>query len=385
MRMEYIFIKPNDDYCTTVEGFLNFLCSNRRIKCEKNRLLFDLHCIDYKLELVNTENLEEIMFHLDVEVKESEEEVDVLEEFDAILKHINEHQGMLFIINTIWDEISTYYGEKLYSRISNVEKMLRKIIYLFMLKTVGSKWLSSSTPPKFQESINNVIEKNNKKKAEVNAEQLNYADFITLSSFFTVEYSLKRDVRGLFAELEGLKDGESLSQEWMEKLFRDYKPENNWNRYFSKSLNVEKPKRFFDDWRSLYDIRNKVAHGKLIRKREYQKAIKLTGMFEKAFKDCISIIDTLKMSPEEAKAVETVAQEVISKEKEDNNIDKYLKYIIGYRTSNGLIDYLVTDEIMKEYTGRTEERIQRYADLLKGIKEATSKISQNDEETEEVN
>lgn len=127
MRMEYIFIKPNDDYCTTVEGFLNFLCSNRRIKCEKNRLLFDLHCIDYKLELVNTENLEEIMFHLDVEVKESEEEVDVLEEFDAILKHINEHQGTLFIINTIWDEISTYYGEKLYSRISNVEKMLQHV------------------------------------------------------------------------------------------------------------------------------------------------------------------------------------------------------------------------------------------------------------------
>ena len=39
MRMEYIFIKPNDDYCTAVESFLKFLCSNSnmsRIHTSKN-------------------------------------------------------------------------------------------------------------------------------------------------------------------------------------------------------------------------------------------------------------------------------------------------------------------------------------------------------------
>lgn len=370
MRMEYIFIKPNDDYCTTVESFLNFLCSNKRIRCEKNKLLFDSHEIDYKLELKNTENLEETMFHLDIEVKESEEQVDVLEEFDTILKYINERQGTLFIINTIWDEISTYYGEKLYGRILNVEKLLRKIIYLFMLKTVGSKWLIRSTPPKFQESINNVVEKNNKKMAEVNAEQLNYADFITLGYFFTVPYSLKKDTRGLFAEWEEyVKQGESLSQEQMERLFRDYKPENNWNRYFSESLNVEKPKRFFEDWSSLYNIRNKVAHGKLIRRDEYKKAMKLTTMFEKAFEDCISIIDTLKMTSEEAKAVETVAQEVISKPKEKADIDKYLKYMLGYKTGDDLINYLMIDNIAEDDLGQTKGRIKSYVDFFKGNKE----------------
>lgn len=108
-------------------------------------------------------------------------------------------------------------------------------------------------------------------------------------------------------------------------------------------------------------------------------------MFEKAFEDCISIIDTLKMSPEEAKAVETVAQEVISKEKEDANIDKYLKYMIEYRKNNGLIDYLVVDEIRKKNSEQTKEIVQRYADFLKGIKEASDETLQNNEETGEMN
>lgn len=40
--------------------------------------------------------------------------------------------------------------KKLYPDISKVENMLRKIIYLFMLKTVGSKWIDVGTPEKIQ-------------------------------------------------------------------------------------------------------------------------------------------------------------------------------------------------------------------------------------------
>ena len=53
-----------------------------------------------------------------------------------------------------------------------------------MLKTVGSRWIDIGTPEKFQEDINNVIEKNNCKKTDINAEWLIYADFITLGKFF---------------------------------------------------------------------------------------------------------------------------------------------------------------------------------------------------------
>lgn len=372
MRMEYIFIKPNDDYCTTFESFLNFLCSNRRIICEKDTLLFDSYRLSYKLELMNAENSEETIFHFDIETEETEKQVNILEEFDAILKEINVRQGNLFIINTIWDEISSYYGEKLYTRILNVEKLLRKIIYLFMLKTAGSKWLTSNTPLKFQESISTVVEKNNKKMGEINAEQLNYADFITLRDFFMVPYSLKKDVRGLFAELEnGLKKEDGLSKQEMERLFRDYKPEDNWSRYFSQSLNVEKPKKFFENWRVLYDIRNKVAHGKLIRKKEYEKAIKLTKMFEEAFEECISIIDTLKMSPEEVEAVETVAQEVISKKIEKDDMDNYLRYIIGYEIKDNLfVDYEIERANKEDINRAREERLKGYIDFLKGRVEA---------------
>ena len=90
--------------------------------------------------------------------------------------------------------------------------MLRKIIYLFMIKTVGSKWLDIGAPAKFRENIGLVIEKNQKEKNAVGIDWLTYADFITLAHFFTAPYSLKSDLKGLFKELQKFADDEKLKK-----------------------------------------------------------------------------------------------------------------------------------------------------------------------------
>lgn len=74
-----------------------------------------------------------------------------------------------------------------------------------------------------------------------------------------------------------------------------------------KSLN-----KFSTDWNSLYNIRNKVAHGKTIEKDDYAKALELIENFKCAFEECLAIIDTLEMTKEESNAVEEVAKQVIS-------------------------------------------------------------------------
>lgn len=103
--------------------------------------------------------------------------------------------------------------EKLYPVISNVENTLRKIIYLFMQKIVGSKWLDISTPAKFRANIDEIIERNQKEKSEAGIDWLIYADFITLGQFFAAPYSLKTDLKGLFKELQKFVYDEKLEKE----------------------------------------------------------------------------------------------------------------------------------------------------------------------------
>jgi len=211
MKIEYVFVKSLDEYCTSKEQFCNFLCSNKRIRfkkmgeeiSEKRMLLLDEYELEYRLEHILVEKSQECGFHLLIEIAENgDEQADILELFDRIVREINKKNGNQFSINTIWNDASAYYGKKLYPEIIKIEGMLRKIIYLFMLKTVGSKWFSESTPEKFKISIESVIEKNNKPINEINSDWLTYADFITLIYFFTAPYSLKSNIKELFEELE---------------------------------------------------------------------------------------------------------------------------------------------------------------------------------------
>lgn len=346
MKMEYIFIKQKDDYCVSEEMFRNFLCGNKRIEFKDigdnkaSVIIFEGQNLEYGLEAVDVEKSNEMIFHFMVEVPGDEEgQAGILESFDSLIKEINEKNGVQFAINTIWNDVSSYYGKKLYPEILKVENMLRKIIYLFMLKTVGSKWVDVGAPEKFQISINNVIEKNNKTKNEINAEWLTYADFITLGYFFTAPYSMKTDLKVLFKELKQYESINTLSngEKWIDdeskrenkekrkeltadtirKMSDEYEPKNNWDRYFSDKLSVKGPNKFSKDWGSLYDIRNKVAHGRPINGADFIKANELIKLFTTTFNECIEIIDTLEITVEEAEAVEAVAQQVRRKEQTD--------------------------------------------------------------------
>lgn len=343
MKIEYIFIKLKDDYCVSEEMFKNFLCGNNHIKFKESEntksglIVFDGKDIKYSLESADVEKSDEMFFHFMVEVSgEGKTQAQILEKLDLRVKEINQKNGSLFAINTIWNDVSLYYGKKLYPEILEVENMLRKIIYIFMLKSVGSKWIHVGTPKKFQNSINDVIEKDNKTKNEIKTEWLTYADFITLGYFFTAPYSFKTDLKELFDELnqyasaDALGDGKKyvdgelksenketakeLTSDIIKRISDDYEPKSNWERYFSDKLGDKGPKKFSEEWSSLYNIRNKVAHGRPLNSDDFKKANVLINNFKTAFKKCIEIIDALEISAEEANAVGAVAQQVIQNE-----------------------------------------------------------------------
>lgn len=223
MKLEYIFIKTCDDYYSSEESLKNFLSVNKRLSFKQRNsasdiLLFDEKELSFLLQKNDVEKSDEVIFRLMIEAAGDEiQQVKVLEELDELLKEINKQFGKPFSINTIWNDVSLYYGRKLYPAITEVENKLRKIIYLFMLKTVGSNWIKTNAPEKVQKDIKGVIEKNNKNEEDIQEEWLTYADFITLGYFLTVPYALKPDVRGLLNRLKQYEyndvDSENKSEE----------------------------------------------------------------------------------------------------------------------------------------------------------------------------
>lgn len=388
MRMEYIFTKIDDDYCVSEEAFKNFLCVNKHIsfeldkqgKQDKKILIFDGQKFEYELEDAVVEKSKERFFHLNVDtVGEDDEQVEKLNSFNSIIKEINGKCGNTFSINTIWNDVSSYYARKLYPEISKIENMLRKIIYLFMLKTVGSEWLRTNTPEEFKKPIEGIIEKNNKSADEIAVDWLIYADFITLVKFFAKPYSLEADVKLLFKELEqykseekkGKDDKKCVAKPLTEKVFKElsdkYEPRNNWERYFLGNLSIKSPNKFSQDWGSLYAIRNDVAHGKPIDKDEYEKAMELIERYTKIFDQCIGIIDSLQTTSEEAGMVEAVAQQVIQNDtvKEEQGEEDW------YRILNSLYgtDRVISSEKLAEYTSLQSSAVSLFSDFYKKYNE----------------
>lgn len=357
MKMEYIFLKSLDKYCVSKEAFINFLCMNERImlrkeeKIERTTLLLDMHELEYALEIVEVKESKEIIFHLRIMgCGEEDEQIVMLEEFDTLIKEINEKQGKLFIINTVWNDVSLNYAKKLYPDIIKVESTLRKIIYLFMLKTVGNRWFDTDTPFQVQENICDVIKKNSKSRSEI-VDLLDYADFIKLSSFLSVPYARKSDLNSLFKQLkqyENKKTGKTLTSEVIRKLSEDYEPKSNWERYFSDKLNVKSLNMFSKNWNSLYNIRNCVAHVKTIMKEDYDKAVSLIQSFLKMFDECLNIIDTLNITEEESNDIEEVAQQIISHEM--INIDRLEVKPYKLQLKDVMPGILYEDKNIKGYT-----------------------------------
>ena len=299
MKIEYIFTKKKDDFCNNKAGFIDYLKSNVRISFSDNFITIDKKKFSYKLSENTVEKTNEIVFHLTItpSLKTPDKQIEALEIADGILQRINEKYHM-FCICTIWDDVSIYYAENLYSPIEHLENQLRKIIYLFMINNLGSTWIEHNIPDQVKESIANTKKKcNNTYDDNI----LYYADFIVLSRFFFTKYALNSDYQKLIGKL---KKEENQTKEKINELIGQFESKSNWERYFADKIKIE---NLESKWQILYGYRNNVAHSKCIRKKEYEEALALIDELKKAFDECLKIVDDVEISEEQSEAVEKVA------------------------------------------------------------------------------
>lgn len=309
MKLEFIFIKKRDAFCQDENQFKSLFMANRNIQFSNDQVSINQKNIAYTLSFNEIEASTELMFNLLLETQNGseEEQILLLEQAENQLIKTNDKVQM-FQINTIWDDISMYYGRKLYPQIIEVESLLRKIIYLFMMKSSGSKWLKNQSPQKFQSEIEENAKKN--KIDEWNCDALRLANFRSLGDFFFEKYSIEKDSQRLVRKLT---DFSTLKEDEVIKLIEQFEAKSNWDRYFSDKITITDLEK---KWTKLYSYRNDVAHAKKITRDRYEDAISIIDELREAFVECLDNIQDVKISLEEAKAVEEVAEQTITRKKD---------------------------------------------------------------------
>lgn len=303
MTIEYLLVKKQDDFFSTEEELLNLLKTNARIKIKDTKIQFSRSSLTYKLSKDEVPEKKEIVFHFTVSV-EKEGQISKLEEFDSLLRRINSECGKQFIIDTIWDDVSTGYTRKLYPQMVEIENLLRKLIYRFMIKTVGMTWFEKAVPSEFKKAVTETAEKNN---IEVTEDHLYYADFIQLCVFLFEAYSLKPK-ENLIRELKKAVDEKALEEKYKE-LIETYDPKSNWERYFAEKIEID---NLDEKWRKLYKFRNQVAHAKRMRKKECDEAIALIEELKPAFVKGLEHVNEVQLTEEETETVKVAAKEIMT-------------------------------------------------------------------------
>lgn len=321
MKMEYLFVRKKDDFCQTVEQFMNHLLSNgllSYVEKEKKRestvgeMSFSGAAIQCSTVRNDAIQVDENIFYLIAEVDNGESAVDILGNFDRILRRINQETGSMFQMNTIWDDVSDYYRKALYPSITKIENLLRKIIYRFMILNVGQNWFTTSTPKKFKDAVEKVVSDKENLKVEIKEDHLLHADFVQLGVFFFGTYTIKPIDISVVSRIQRLLEKADLKPEDYQselcQIIKDYESKSNWERFFSKDLKVE---RLEEKWNKLYGYRNQVAHSKRMTKSDYDDAQGLISSLKEAFEGCLRRVDRVKMSKEESEAVVNIAADSI--------------------------------------------------------------------------
>lgn len=319
MKIEYIIIKPEDDFCNSIESINNLLRSNSKIVISNDSLTFDkivtINVLFTKLVCEQKERIFRVI--LLNEDKDPEKCIKALEKAAHIFCKTLKEYGKDFKINIIWDEVSQHYCKLSYPLLNKIENQMRNLIFRFMIENLGSDWVEKAIPQDVRKSLKQNADRS---KIASSIENCLYeADFIHLIQFLFKPYTTVSSIKELFDKLDKVGSIEELNE------LRALKPLSNWDRYFSSLIKFDKLE---EKWTDLYFLRNKIAHNKLLIRADYEKLFELSTEISKCLEKTLSELDKIKI-PEVAKdAIRKIAFHSI--ESGFANIPQNLLGISGY-------------------------------------------------------
>lgn len=196
-----------------------------------------------------------------------------------------------FIVIVSYDAISEYYCDKIYPRLNELERTLRKLLFNTYIVNFGRAYYTKTVKPELQSKVKGVVQaKGNDEKKEIERLKmffysLEYVDIQTMlfeSGWTSLEEQLKNDFLNEHSNLA------ELSDEQLRNAFESISPKSDWDRFFKDKIYDIDVKALISNIRS---SRNNIAHCKFFYKNDYQACTKSILKLKKAIDKAIMLTE----------------------------------------------------------------------------------------------
>lgn len=321
-------------------------------------------------EVVDTKYLDVV-----VDAKTKHQAVRCLEHIQNTILSSGVREIYIEIIS--FDAVSEYYCNKIYPKLNNLERNLRRLLFNSYIVNFGREYYKATVDEDLQRKIKGVVnidsKKTDKERIKTDYHVANgkeVEEVMRLQRFF---YSLEYiDIQKLLFTPNWTKADECAKAEFLEKnpnlstlsdeelrnAFAQYIPRSDWDRFFSNKIDIPNIQEMID---SIREYRNSAAHFKFFYKADYDECCVLVDRLNKA------IIKAIKMTEDEDFVKKNT--EILSA----TLMDAFEKFSAAMKS--------FTDKISSICATALTSFAQRLQGVL-GEEEQTEKFADNSEPTE---
>jgi hypothetical protein len=242
-------------------------------------------------------------YYLDVVVtgKSKAHLVEDLLYIQAAIEKSNIPQNYIEIIS--YDAISEYYCNKIYPKLNELERNLRKLLFNTYVVNFGLSYYQTTISGDMQNKIKSVIQaKGNEEKKEMERLQNFFysMDFADIQQMLFVPHWTDVDENAKIDFLKSHEDLSKLTDDKLRKAFSEISPKSDWERFFADKMDVDITQSLINKIRR---SRNSVAHCKLFYQAEYTDCNKAIGKFNKAIKSAITVTEVKDFSEKNSESM----------------------------------------------------------------------------------
>ncbi|MCB2343301.1 Swt1 family HEPN domain-containing protein [Clostridium estertheticum] len=307
-------------------------------------------------------------YYLDVVVtgKSNAQIIKGLEYIQAAIEKSDILKDYIEIIS--YDAISEYYCNKIYPKLNELERNLRKILFNIYVVNFGRDYYQMTISGDLQKKIKSVIQaKGNEERRETERLQKFFysMEFADIKQMLFVPHWTEGDERSKDVFLKSHEDLSKLTDDELRKAFSEIAPRSDWERFFSDKMDD-------DDFQSLIDeirrSRNSIAHCKFFYHAEYARCNKAMSKFNKAVKSAIAITEDKDFSEKNSESIKEALASVSKRfEEYKKSMAEALSPIIQISQQYSEMMVPIKEGMIKNIS-RMLETIQPTLQSLSGLK-----------------
>lgn len=193
-----------------------------------------------------------------------------------------------YIVIISYDAISEYYWNKIYPKLNELERNLRKLLFNIYVVNFG--------PAYYQTTISNDLQNQVKKNIQAKGNAENIATERLKKFFYSMEFAQIQqmlfvsqwsevDEKAKAAFLRKHKDLSKLTDGELRKEFSEIAPKSDWERFFADKMDADVIQSLINEIRK---SRNNIAHCKFFYKAEFKSCSKAMDRFNNAVNSAIA-------------------------------------------------------------------------------------------------